>query len=156
MNSGNNNAASIAVEYLLDRASIREDTGRAENHVADSIGNIIFTNQFEHDTLPEFGSRTNNILFDPNHQAVAYEFEVWVEESTKRWEKRASVPMPHGIEWNPTGMGIDRGELPVKINPQFLASQQPQNLVAPFVTERQARLAEYPSVRLDAGNHDLA
>ena len=155
MNSGNNNAASIAVEYILDRASIREDTGRTENHVADSIGNIIFTNQFEHDTLPEFGSRTNNILFDPNHQAVAYEFEVWVEESTKRWEKRASVPMPHGIEWNPTGAGIDRGELPVKINPQFLHSQQPQNLVAPFVTERQARLAEYPSVRLDAGNHDL-
>lgn len=155
MNSGNNNAASIAVELLLDRASIRENTGAIENHVADSIGNIIFTSQMEHDTLPEFGSRTNNILFDPNHQSVAYEFEVWVEESTKRWEHRASIPMPDGIEWNPTGTGIDQGELPVKITAQFLANQQPQNLVAPFITERQARLAEYPSVRLDAGNHDL-
>lgn len=155
VNAGNNSAASIAIEYFLDRPTIREDIDRTENHVADGIGNIIFTSQLEHDTLPEFGSRTNNILFDLNHPSVAFEFEAWLEESTKRWEHRASIPMPDGVQWNPTADGIDRGELPVTVRPQFLHSQQPQNLVSPFVTEKQARLAEYPSVRVDAGGHDL-
>lgn len=142
------------MEYLLDRSTIREDTGRIENHVADGIGNILFTVPLEHDTLPEFGSRINTIINDPNHHQVAYEFEAWLEESTERWEHRAAVKRDD-VTYSPTGRGIDLGELPVAINPTFLAAQNPRNLVSPYTTEKIARFAEYPSAKVDPGGHDL-
>lgn len=152
---GSTDFVSLALAYLMDQWTIREtvDQDRA-NHIAEAILHILFTAQREHDTLPEFGSRINEILFEPNHGDTALLFETWLDVCTKRWERRAAIPVPDGVEWGPTGDGIDRNELPVRLSPEVIRSQAPGNLVAPFVDPRPARAQEYPLGDVDTAGHD--
>ena len=46
------------------------------------------------------------------------------------------------------------GEAPVLVDIHFALSQIDGNLVSPFVSTRQARLQEYPSLNIDFGGHD--
>lgn len=157
MTEGSADPGSAALELMPDNWTIREDVPRdPANHIAEAIAHIVLTIQGEHDTLPEFGSRVNEIIFDPNHFVTAALFETWLEVAVKRWEKRAWVPIPEGVQWNPTGPAIDRGELPALIRPAFLTTQVEGNLVSPFVTPRRAREQEYPVGDPDPVGHDTA
>ena len=150
---GIENGESVLLQYMFDSFSLREDIDARTNHIAESIAHILLTMIGEHDTIPLFGSRVNSILFDPNHEMVAVQFEVWLQQCTARWEKRVVIPND-GVEWAPIASEIDRGNLPVMITPSFLRSQDPKNLVQPFITNRQARTAEYPSSSFDAAGND--
>lgn len=154
MTEGNTDSMSVVLEYIPDRHTIRVVPPHERNHIADSISHILLVREGEHDTLPEFGSRLFAMTFDPNNEMTAQEFETWVEMATERWEKRARIPIPDGVQWSPTGDGIDRGELPVRFLVEFIRNQVEANLVSPFVTPRQARAQEYPLGEIDAEGHD--
>lgn len=152
---GNTDAAAVMLEYSSDRYSLREDiTGGRRNHIADAIANLLMTRPGEHDTLPEYGSRLEALIPDPNNIFTKQEFETWLEEATRRWEKRCNIPVPEGVQWGDTPELTDQNILPVKLLLQFLMTQIPGNLVAPFVTPRQARVQEYPLGEADANGHD--
>lgn len=151
---GNMDDVSVALQYLNEKWTIREETDATVNHIAESIAHILLTRPMEHDTLPEFGSEVFTILFEPNTQEFRLAAAHYFSFSTLRWEKRARVPEIGGTQWFFEGQWADQGRLPLACRINFITEQTPQNLVAPFVTPREARAQEYPLGRVDRGGHD--
>lgn len=151
---GSTDAPAIAVQYLPDGYTLEPQLYDGGNHIAESVAHILQVIPGERDTLPEFGSRINDVLFDPNDIHTQQEFETWVEVATERWERRASIPIPGGIDWKTTAYDRDRGESRPFMRLDIIRGQVAGNLVAPFVSERQAREAHYPLGDLDATGHD--
>jgi phage baseplate assembly protein W len=165
---GNTDATSVALEYLMENWSIREELRPKINHIAESIAHILLTRMGEHDTLPEFGSNLYFILFENITKETMLAAEAHFKFSTIRWEKRAKIPQqfyfdaynpvdatPHGgVRWHVTGAEVDKNLLPVWVYIQFIIQQEAGNLVVPFVTARQARIQEYPSGAIDLAKHD--
>lgn len=149
---GVTDSVSVALQYLQENWTIRENINYVANHIAEAIAHILLTIPKEHDTLPEFGSRVMNILFEPNTQEFRLTAKVYMETSTVRWEKRAKL---EDTQWYVDGILVDRGELPCFSRVEFIVQQAPGNLVAPLVTDRQARLQEYPSAVIDKNSHDI-
>jgi len=145
---------SVSLQYLNESWTIRENTDFPANHIAEAIAHILLTHQGEHDTLPEFGSRIQEILFEPNSSETWPVLKHFFFESTIRWEKRARFPENGGMEFKPSGYGIDQGQLPALAYVEFILAQIVGNLVAPFVEPRQARAQEYPVAAVDASRHD--
>lgn len=154
--TGSFDSVSVALQYIASESwTIREPIVQdVANHVAEAIYNILFTSQLEHETLPEYGSRIFYALFEPNTTEFRLVFETYLKYSTFRWEKRARYPEEGGVEWFASGLATDRGELPLQAKVEFITQQTPKNLVAPFVTTRQARTQEYPAAKIDANGHD--
>jgi phage baseplate assembly protein W len=144
---------SVKLEYLAERWTTRDPKGVKSNHIAESIAHILLTAELEHDTLPWFGSKLKNAIFEPNSVEFQLQFSLFLRFSTERWEKRAVVPQ-EGVHWGNIPYLTDQGILPLKVDIQFLVEQQNGNLVAPFVNPRQARSQEYPSPLYDSNNHD--
>jgi phage baseplate assembly protein W len=88
---GITDSASVALQYIQERWSIRENIDYVANHIAEAIAHILLTVPGEHDTLPEFGSRMLSIVFEPNSQEFRMTAKVYFETATARWEKRAKV-----------------------------------------------------------------
>ena len=151
---GISDSVSVVLQYLMERWSIREDTGAKVNHIAEAIFHILLTRPTEHDTLPEFGSFIYNILFEPNSIEFQLAVSHWMKNSTIRWEKRARIPEEDAIAFQFNGPHVDQGRLPMLARVEFILEQIQGNLVAPFVTPRQARLQEYRSGELDRSGHD--
>ncbi len=159
--TGNTDAISVALQYLQDNWTIREDAAPSTNHIAEAIGHILLTRPTEHDTLPEFGSRLFLILFEPDTNEFRQLAEAYFKFATVRWEKRARIPdttsqftSSSGVRWKIDGRNVDMGILPVYTYIEFITQQALGNLVLPFVTDRQARLQEYPSSVVDSNGHD--
>lgn len=144
----------VGLEYVSEQFTIREDRGDLSNHIREALMHIIMTRQGEHDTLPEFGSRSLQMINLPNKVLTQQVFETYCEVATERWEKRVNIKAPDDFEWHPTPDGIDHNNLPVTVRPELIGSQVEQNLVAPFVTTRQARAQEYPLGQADENGHD--
>ena len=94
---GSADAPPVALEYVGDRFTIREDLPDWANHIAEAIAHILLTAQYEHDTLPEFGGRLNWLLFDPNTEDTQELANHYFSTATERWEKRAKIHDPDGI-----------------------------------------------------------
>lgn len=154
VSSGLRDGASVSLAYLNESWSVREAHEIAQNLIAEAIAHIVLTRKGEHDTLPEFGSNEQAILFENNSAETKYLVEYFFHESTRRWEKRAQVPEIGGISW-PSNSGRESfGELPVHVFIKFIDGQLNGNLVAPFVSVREAREAEYAAGALDLVGHD--
>lgn len=153
VSEGIDNAESVGLTYMTERWSIREDTGQPNNHIAESIAHILLTSPGEHDTLPQFGSRLSEAIFEPNTEEFRLVFGLYLQTSTERWEKRAKVPRS-GVVWKPAPYLTDQGRLPLHVDVQFTAQQTEGNLVAPFVTPRDARSQEYKPIQFDSFGHD--
>jgi phage baseplate assembly protein W len=153
---GNDDNVSVALEYLNEKWTIREDPGPRANHIAESIAHILLTNPTEHDTLPEFGGGLLHVIFEPNSAEFRIAATHYFQYSTIRWEKRArfNPSNPESIQWIFEGLMADRGQLPCIARVDFAAQQIPGNLVAPFVTPTQARNQEYLIGSLDEAKHD--
>ena len=154
LTEGKPDSAEIAVQYLPDGYTIRNEGFGAGNHVAESIAHILQVAPGERDTLPEFGSRTHDVLHDPNTIFAQQEYEVWIELATEKWEKRAHIPIPQGVTWRTTSEDIDEDKSIAILSTKIIVGQVPGNLVAPFVSEREARAAHYPLGDADAEGHD--
>jgi len=159
--TGNTDSISVALEYLQESWSIREETDPQVNHNAESIAHILLTIPGEHDTLPEFGSNLFLILFEPNTYEFRQQAEAYFKFSTIRWEKRARVPeyienysSYSGVRWKIDGRLVDLGVCPVLVMIDFIPNQVPGNLVIPFVTDGAARASEYPVGSLSPAGHD--
>lgn len=144
---------SVKLEYLAERWTVQRPIGVPANHIAESVANILLTSELEHDTLPWYGSKLRNAVFEPNSIEFQLQFSFYLMHSTERWEKRAIVP-DKGILWKQAPYLTDQGILPLQVDIQFITEQLQGNLVAPFVTSRQARSQEYPSPLFDSNNHD--
>lgn len=153
---GNADDVSVALQYLNEKWTIREEPDQEVNHIAESVAHILLTRRLEHDTLPEFGSDVFTILFEPNSQEFRLAAAHYFSFSTARWEKRARIPEIGGTQWFFDGQWADQGRLPLACRVNFIVQQVPGNLVAPFVTAREARAQEYPLGRIDRGGHDFA
>ena len=148
---------SLTLAYVMERFSSREPLDPRTNHITDAILHILWTIRGEHDTLPEFGSRVFALINRPNDVQTQQEFETWLEVATARWEKRAWIPVPKGVQWQDratSGDAIDQGILAARLHPEAIKQQVAGNLVHPFVTSRQARAQEYPLGDVDAAGHD--
>lgn len=151
---GSSDGASVSLAYLNESWTVREVRETVQNLIAESIAHIVLTRKGEHDTLPEFGSNEQAILFENNSQETKYLVEYFFHESTRRWEKRAEVPETGGISW-PANTGREHyGQLPVQVSIRFIDGQTQGNLVAPFVSVRDARESGYPTNGIDSSGHD--
>lgn len=152
LTEGNTDSVSVALQYIQERWTIREGIDYVANHVAEAISHILLTIPGEHDTLPEFGSRVLNIIFEPDTQEFRLTAKVYFETATDRWEKRAHIV---DTQWYVEGVLVDQGRLPVFTRVDFIVKQVPGNLVKPYVSDRAARLQEYKAAIIDANGHDL-
>lgn len=143
------------MQYVQEKWSIRENvSGLPANHIGESIAHILLTSPREHDTLPAFGSKMSSGIFEPNTTEFELAYQFYLKFSTTRWEKRAIVPDKGGVLWGKTPYLTDQGVLPLHVTINFITQQQQGNLVAPFVTPRQARAQEYPPIQYDSNGHD--
>jgi phage baseplate assembly protein W len=143
----------VALQYIAEKWTIRDSGDPFANHVAESIANILLTHPMENDTLPPFGSKMQEGVFEPNTTNFRLLYTFYLENSTEAWEKRAQIPKG-GVTWQNQPYLTDQGELPLNVTIQFITSQVAGNLVAPFVTPLQARSQLYPPIQLDSNNHD--
>lgn len=150
---GSSDPLSVGIEYLPERRTVREELPQRPNHIADSMEHILLVRQGEHDTLPEFGSRLFAVIHDPNDWYTEKEYEVWIQIAVARWEKRAFVP-DRNVKWATTDEDRNHNVSAVRIGPEFIPTQVPQNLVSPFVDPRTARAQEYPLGNVDNDGHD--
>jgi hypothetical protein len=154
ISSGISDPDSVRLQYIAEKWSIRGNINTPQNKIAESIAHILLTHPREHDTLPEFGSRLKEAVFEPNSQEFQLLFQFYLKHSTERWEKRAIVPDKNGVLWGKTPYLTDQGELPLYVDIAFITQQITGNLVAPFVNARQARSQEYNPVQFDNNGHD--
>ncbi|MEW6352112.1 MAG: GPW/gp25 family protein [Thermodesulfobacteriota bacterium] len=144
----------VALEYMGDRFTIREVLPDRSNHIAESIRHILMVAKGEYDTLPEFGSEINHMVFEPNSLEFRVFCEHYFAESTARWERRVAIDEQRDVEWTVSDQATDQHRLGCKLTPQFIRTQVAGNLVAPFVNSRQARAQEYPLGDSDGNGHD--
>jgi phage baseplate assembly protein W len=154
ISSGVDEHNSVELQYIASKWSIRDDVSLPTNHIAESVAHILLTKLGEHDTLPWFGSRLMEAVFEPNTEEFQLLFQFYLKTATDRWEKRVNIPDVGGVIWGKKPYLTDQGELPLHVSIQFIAEQHPENLVAPFVTPRQAREQEYRPIQYDAVGHD--
>jgi phage baseplate assembly protein W len=156
---GNTDELSVALQYLMDQWTIREEVRPKINHIAESVAHILLTKPGEYDTLPEFGSYLFKCLFEPNTYEFRFQAETFFKLSTKEWEKRAKIPESldqsfAGIQWNVSPQAIDEGRVPVWVRIQFINEQAAGNMVAPYATPRDARTLKYRASKIDENGHD--
>lgn len=152
--SGLADAASVALAYIREDWTIREDMNVVQNHIAECIAHILLTRPLEHDTLPPFGTELFHVIFEPNTPEFKLLAEHYFSDGAARWEKRANIPAIGGTQWPGTHLHTQQGILPAILTPEFIKQQVEGNLVKPFVTEREAREEEYPIGDIDANGHD--
>ena len=154
MSSGTFDAVSVGMAFVPDPLTVTGPDYYRGNKLREALGHILATEVGEYDFLPEFGSRPSAIIHDPNNLYSRMEYETWAEIATARWEKRVKLKAPQDFVWLGDEDTLGRGEAPVRINPEIIPAQQPGNLVAPFVTPREARNQEYPLGAIDSEGHD--
>ncbi|MGC8718147.1 MAG: GPW/gp25 family protein [bacterium] len=152
---GLSDSASVGLQFLYEKWTIRNMPDIKHNHIAEAVAHILLTTPTEHDTLPEFGSQIYKVLFEPNTYEFRYLYDVYMKEAIKRWERRVVIPDKEGVLWNVTARAIDMGEAPVFIKMEFSVEQSKGNLVHPFVSDREARAAEYRSSKFDPSGNDI-
>lgn len=159
VSEGNTDELSVALQYLMDQWTVREEVRPKINHIAESVAHILLTKPGEYDTLPEFGSYLFKCLFEPNSYEFRFQAETFFKLSTKEWEKRAKIPESldqsyAGIQWAVTPQLIDEGRVPVWVRIQFINEQASGNMVAPYATPRDARTLKYRASKIDDNGHD--
>lgn len=145
---------SVGLEFLDDRVTIREDIDVIQNHLSESVANILLTRQGEDDTLPEFGSNIHYLVFEKHTQQFKLASQAWFSFATKRWEKRVSIDEQTGVIWKDTPYDITQNTLPLQLNLSFIVQQKSGNLVYPFINPRQAVEQEYPPSGRDNVGYD--
>ena len=153
MSEANLDTVPVGMAVMPDKLTITPTYDR-QNHIAESMAHILTTIQGQRDMLPRFGSRSNDIIHDPNNQYSRMVHETWVELAVARWEKRVILKVPDNLTWVDTDETMEAGEAIFQLNPTIIPTQVPGNLVAPFVGPRDARNQEYPLGEIDSEGHD--
>ncbi len=78
---------------------------------------------------PEFGSRLNDLVFEPIDEVLRGLIRHYVIDAIKRWEKRVVIT---GVSFENTTADTDRNLLLVRLAYRVIRSQVDGNLVFPF------------------------
>jgi len=105
-------------------AAISTATSRDQDHIHESIRQILGTRRGERFLLPEFGSRLHELLFEGNdailHGLVRHE----VRDALTRWEPRIVI--------EEVRVSSDDHAVLVNVQYRLIGSQVEQNFVYPF------------------------
>ena len=105
-------------------ARISTATSRDQQHIHESIRQILGTRRGERFLLPEFGSRLHELLFEGNDAILQGLLRHEVIDALTRWEPRIII--------DEVGMTPESHVLHVDIRYRLINSQVPGNLVYPF------------------------
>ena len=105
-------------------ARISTATSREQEHIHESIRQILGTRRGERFLLPEFGSRLHELLFEGNDAILQGLLRHEVIDALTRWEPRIVIEQ---VIMVPDGHAIQ-----VNIHYRLIASQVPGNLVYPW------------------------
>lgn len=105
-------------------ARISTATSREQEHIHESIWQILGTRRGERFLLPEFGSRLHELLFEGNDAILQGLLRHEVIDALTRWEPRIVI--------DEVVMASDEHVVQVNIRYHLIASQVPGNLVYPF------------------------
>ncbi len=96
-------------------------------HVKDSIRQILGTRIGERCMRRDFGSRSQEIVFEPNDEILASRLRNIIFEAIDRWEPRIEVRQVNLLNLNPAAGVID-----VFINFRIIQTNNQFNIVFPF------------------------
>ena len=99
------------------------------NHINESIRQILGTTPGERVMLPEFGSRLNELLFEPNDAILKALARVYVVDAIRRWDKRIIIK---DVQINNSPENVEQGLLNIHIAYTVIQDQVIGNLVYPF------------------------
>jgi len=105
-------------------ARISTATSRDQEHIHESIRQILGTRRGERFLLPEFGSRLHALLFEGNDAILQGLLRHEVIDALTHWEPRIVI--------DEVRMLPDEHVVQVHIAYRLIASQVPGNLVYPF------------------------
>lgn len=108
---------------------------REQEHIENSIHQILATRIGERFMLPEFGSRLHELVFEPNTEVLRGLVRFYISEALRRWEKRVEIL---SINFGDLPANIDTGYFPVQIEYRIIQTQIEGNMVYPFYREVEA------------------
>jgi phage baseplate assembly protein W len=144
----------VTAAYIQDRWTILDYQYDTSNIIVSSIFNIILTRLGEHDTLPWYGSDLHSILFEPISRDSISSISQEIATCTERWEKRVIIDRYTGITWGYSDLDVDHNTVLMRLQPIFIDGQVLGNLVVPYASEYDIRVAEYPQGVGDATGYD--
>lgn len=97
-----------------------------QDHIRESIEQILGTSPGERVMLPEFGSRLRELLFEPNNDILKSLAKVYVADAIRRWEKRIIIKEVQ-VDNDPDEMLLN-----ITISYTIIKDQTEGNLVYPF------------------------
>lgn len=104
-------------------------TSREQEHIRESILQILGTRPGERFMNPEFGSRLNDLVFEQNDEVLKGLIRHYVIDAIRRWEKRVVIT---DVYFGDNAINIDRNLLPVCISFRVVNSQIDGSMVYPF------------------------
>lgn len=107
-------------------------TSREQEHIQESILQILGTRPGERFMNPEFGSRLNDLVFERNDEILKGMIRHYVINAIKRWENRVIIT---DVTFDDTVINTDRNLLLVRITYVVIQGQVAKNLVYPFYRE---------------------
>jgi len=105
-------------------ARISTATSREQEHIHESIRQILGTRRGERFLLPEFGSRLHELLFEGNDAILQGLLRHEVIDALTRWEPRIVIEQ--------VVMVPDEHAIQVNIRYRLISSQVASNMVFPF------------------------
>ena len=102
-------------------------TSRAQDHIHESIRQILSTRPGERFLRPDFGSRLPDLLFEGNDTILQGLLRHEVIDALTRWEPRINI--------DAVGIVCTNQVVQVNIAYRLITTQVPGNLVLPFTRE---------------------
>ncbi len=101
-------------------------TSAALEHINESIRQILGTNPGERIMLPDFGSRLNELIFEPNDDIFKSLIKTYVTDAIAVWEKRVKLTSIEILDQP------DQHLVNIQIAYILISNQVEGNLVYPF------------------------
>jgi phage baseplate assembly protein W len=104
-------------------------TSFAQEHIRESILQILSTTPGERLMNPEFGCRIRELIFERNDTVLKGLFRHYVIGAIQRWEKRVIVT---GISFDESETAQSENRLVACISYRIIQTQVEDNLIVPF------------------------
>lgn len=119
----------LQVPNTWDKYKLRTNYNSGVERINQSIKHILGTRVGERFFLPEFGSRLEELVFEPNDYILKDQLELYTNEALTKWEPRITVDR--------IDAEVEKGNntVPIKIYYTLINSNITGNYVYPFNRE---------------------
>lgn len=107
-------------------------TFEKQDHIKESVIQILGTKIGERFLRPEFGSRLHELVFESNDHVLKAMLAHYIREALGRWEKRLVID---SILFPESSRKTDQNVMEVEIGYTIIKAQVTGNLVYPFYRE---------------------